>query len=310
LANYRHAKVLEKLKGAWAKEPPNPARIVPFADGVLGLGGMRTRPQAKRAGTRVTLAAGATRGGTHWELAYRWRSPQAHFRVALDGAPPRSVSQAGNSEALAAFQHLGLVGSVDGDLVIDGIEGVIEFMGVTIESAKPGVVVDTVGIDGARIATFLAWDEESWVEEVRHRDPALAVVAFGTNEVLASDPVERYGPELSRLVARLRRANPDLECLLIGPTPLENHQGTHPRVAEIDRVETESARSLGCGYFSPYQALGGGGGYGRWSSESPPLTARDRVHFSPSGYARLGSLVADALLSGMKDTTDSPPSRP
>jgi lysophospholipase L1-like esterase len=124
-------------------------------------------------------------------------------------------------------------------------------------------------------------------------------VAFGTNEVVAPEAPERFGPDFRGVVERLRRAVPELDCVLLGPTPLEEHGRTRPRVVAIDQMEAQAADELGCSYFSPYQAMGGEGGYSRWSAESPPLTARDGVHLSPAGYARLGGLVVEHLLQGV-----------
>lgn len=295
---YRHAKVQVKIRGRWLREPSNPAVSTPLADRIWGLGGMRFKPRSADASARVQLASGATRGGVHWELVYRLPDARAGFQVALDGGPPHTVGGASSTDS--GVQHLELSGSMDGDLSVEHFEGVPELMGAFVESTKPGVVVDTVGIDGARAATLLAWDEASWIEQVRRRSPTLAVLAFGTNEVLAPDMSERYGANLSRIVERLRRATPELDCLFIGPTPLETHHGsTHSRVMELDEIATETARSLGCRYFSPYQAMGGEGGYARWSAESPTLTAHDRVHLNAAGYTRLGNLIADQLEAGV-----------
>jgi lysophospholipase L1-like esterase len=293
---YRHAKVTAGARGRWAREPTNPASRTRYGDGVFGFAGLRAVPRGPEARAHLELGQGATRGGTHWDLGYRLPTG-ARFRVALDGGVPREI--AGGS----GIQHLELTGSVDGDLAIDGIGGAPEFLGVTVESSQPGVVVDTVGLDGARAATVLAWDEDAFVEEVRRRSPALVVLAFGTNEVMGPEPPERCAADLRTIVGRFRRAAPDLDCLLVGPTPLEEQPGrTHPRVRVIDQLEAQAAEALGCSYFSPYQAMGGEGGYARWSAESPPLTVRDRVHLSPAGYARLGGLVAERLLQGLGDS--------
>jgi lysophospholipase L1-like esterase len=294
---YRHAKVTEAVKGRWAREPGNPATRTRYGDGVFGFAGMRAIPRGPDAFVRVGLASGAIRGGTHWDLVYRLPTARSRFRVALDGGPPRLVD-AGELTG-PAVQHLELTGSIDGELVLDGTAGAPEFLGVIVESSQPGVVVDSVGMDGARAAAVLAWDEPAFVEQVRRRGPVLAMLAFGTNEVVAPEAPERFGADFRGIVERLRRAVPELECVLLGPTPLEEHGRTHPRVGAIDRMEARAADELGCSYFSPYQAMGGEGGYTRWSAESPPLTARDGVHLSPAGYARLGGLVVEHLLQGL-----------
>ena len=288
---YRHGKVNVAVKGRWAREPGNPASRTRFGDGQFGFAGMRTIPRGPDATVRVALAPGATRGGTHWDLVYRLPTAGSRFRVALDGGVPRPVTDG------PGIQHLELTGSIDGELALDGMQGAPEFLGVIVESSQPGVVVDSVGMDGARAGTVLAWDEAAFLEEVRRRGPVLGIVAFGTNEVMAPERPEVFDPDFRGVVERLRRAVPELDCVLVGPTPLEEHGRTRPRVMAIDQLQAHAASELGCSYFSPYLAMGGEGGYTRWSAES--LTAGDGVHFSPAGYARLGGLVAELLLQGL-----------
>ena len=288
---YRHGKVNVVVKGRWAREPGNPASRTRFGDGQFGFAGMRAIPRGPDATVRVALAPGATRGGTHWDLIYQLPSAGSRFRVALDGGVPRPVTDGPGS------QHLELTGSIDGELALDGMQGAPQFLGAIVESSQPGVVVDSVGMDGARAATVLAWDEAAFIEEVRRRGPVLAIVAFGTNEVMAPERPEVFGPDFRGVVERLRRAVPELDCVLVGPTPLEERGRTRPRVMAIDQLEAHAANELGCSYFSPYLAMGGEGGYTRWSAES--LAAGDGVHLSPAGYARLGGLVVEHLLQGL-----------
>lgn len=57
-----------------------------------------------------------------------------------------------------------------------------QLFGVVVEGDKPGLVLDTVGLNGARLATFLAWEPDAWSAELARRKPELVVIAFGTNE--------------------------------------------------------------------------------------------------------------------------------
>ncbi|MFC1643065.1 GDSL-type esterase/lipase family protein [Myxococcota bacterium] len=283
------------ITGRWVKQPGHPARAVQSADGVFGLGGTRLVPASRRASLSIQLGRQAVRGKARWGLAYRLPAPEARFQVAVDGGPPIPIVG-----AVGRVEHLSFEGQPDGEFELEPLQGRPEFLGITVEGTEPGLVVDMIGIPGARAATTLAWREREWVESVRKRLPVLAVVAFGTNEVVAPDPPENYGRALTLLVERLRRANLDCDCLLVGPTPVEVVAGrTHPNVAKMDQVARDTAHSLRCGYFSPYRAMGGEGGYARWSSERPRLTVGDRVHFSAAGYARLGSLVAQLLLGSV-----------
>ena len=56
------------------------------------------------------------------------------------------------------------------------------YFGAVVESDKPGVVFDTLGLNGARMVTALAWDETSFRAELAHRVPDVVAIAYGTNE--------------------------------------------------------------------------------------------------------------------------------
>jgi lysophospholipase L1-like esterase len=158
-------------------------------------------------------------------------------------------------------------------------------------------VLDTVGIDGARVATPLAWDGATWVSELARRHPRLVVAAFGTNEVYQEWPVERYGPQYEALKARIASAAPDASCLFIGPTDVMRQGVTDPRVREIDAMQRAAAERLGCGFVSLFEMMGGEGAYGRWMKQDPPLAAHDGVHLSRAGYEKLGVALADLLFA-------------
>jgi lysophospholipase L1-like esterase len=160
------------------------------------------------------------------------------------------------------------------------------------------VVLDTLGINGARAATPLAWDERSFVALFKERRPDLVVLAYGTNEVFAAHEPERYHDHFTRLLKRLRRSQVPFDCLLLGPTDVAAPGGgSHPRVAPIDQVERAASEQLGCAYFSLYQAMGGEGSAARWAAERPPLAAKDGVHLTPRGYEEIGARIADVLLA-------------
>jgi lysophospholipase L1-like esterase len=173
-----------------------------------------------------------------------------------------------------------------------------QFFGVIAESSVPGLVLDAVGIDGARVATALAWNEASFEAAVRARAPSLVVMAFGTNEAFDADKVEKYRAQYEALLARSRAAAPNADCLLVGP-PDGNAVagGSEPRLVEIDALERSVAAQLGCGYVGQMDIMGGPGSYSRWAHQSPPLARGDRLHLSAKGYEVVADAIAVQLLS-------------
>jgi lysophospholipase L1-like esterase len=161
------------------------------------------------------------------------------------------------------------------------------------------VVVDTLGVNGARFGTLLAWDEPAWAQLVAQRQPALVIVAYGTNEVFDPEPVERHARRLDEVVQRLRRSAVDAACLVVGPTDAgKGGDSTRTRIVTLDAAERSTAERLGCAYFSPFELMASEGGFDSWAKQEPPLALTDGIHLSARGYARLGEALARLLQPG------------
>jgi lysophospholipase L1-like esterase len=291
LDRYRHAGVKSAVTGSWRQEPTPASRCSRSDDGRFGLGGIRAVAEQGSARASVELLPGAVVGQGRWELAYRLPDARAGFRVQLGAGPASVISGRGGFGP--QVQTVRLEGPPAERLRIDRFSGFPQLLGVIVESSEPGVVVDTLGINGARAATPLAWEEAAWGRLVAARRPELVVLAYGTNEVFATSEPELYAQHYEALVARLRRVQSELDCLLVGPTDVAQSDGsTHPRVPAIDAVQRRAAASLGCAYFSVFHAMGGQGSHGRWARQEPPLATGDGVHLTREGYERIGAQIA------------------
>lgn len=297
---YRHGGVTATVSGKWRHEPSSPAGSMKQLDRIFGLGGRRVAPLAADASAGVELLAGAVSGKARWSLAYRAGKKDDRFRVALSGEPVHHAdAKSGRALDGSSIRHLDLDSKANAKLEIAVSGGAPELFGVVIESEAPGLVLDTLGISGARAATALSWDEAEWQAEARDRAPALFVLAYGTNEAASTSPVSRYETTLERLVGRVRGASPDADCLIIGPPDMAAvGGGSLPRVIEHDQAARAVAEKTGCGFFSPFEAMGGEGSFDRWMRQTPPLAVRDRVHLQPSGYEKVGQALVDALMDG------------
>jgi lysophospholipase L1-like esterase len=295
---YRHTQVRWSCEGPWRVEPAQPARRSPFDDGVFGFGGMRTFPDAAPAQAAFELSPGTAHGQLHWQV---WFSlgEGASFRVSLAGVSQVVSRSSGTPEVPGAgFASLALDSAISDKLELLTLAGAPRFYGLIAEGSEPGVVLDAVGVDGARLATALAWNEASFEAAVRARSPSLVALAFGTNEAFDADKLEKYRPQYQAMLARVHVAAPDADCLLIGPPDGNSVAGgSEPRVAEIDALQRSIAGELGCGYVSQLEIMGGPGGYTRWAQKSPSLARGDRLHLSVKGYEVVASSIADRLLA-------------
>jgi lysophospholipase L1-like esterase len=302
---YRHGMAKSELIGTFRVEPSAPALAQRQSDGVFGLAGLRTVPETWETRALLTPYPRSVRGRARWEIIYRLPRG-ASFRVRL-GQEQSEV----NGKTKSAKSAPGLLPRIvrEGDasdaLEITAAYASPQLFGAILEGSEPGLVIDTLGINGARASTPLSWDERTFAAEVRARAPEAFVIAYGTNEAFDARAAERVAEPLRSLVERLRRAAPQADCLIVGPPDVADPSGaSHPRIAAVEIAQQTTARELGCGFFSLRAAMGGEGSFARWAKEKPPLAGLDRVHLTPAGYAKLGEALSSALVESYTLTVE------
>jgi lysophospholipase L1-like esterase len=294
---YRHDGVRVIRDGKWKILPEPPARRTLEGDGIFGYGGLLAQPVNKEARVEIRVDPKRVRGTVQYGLVYQPKNG-ASFRLGI-GKNVETVDQRTPAEKVSASGLLRLrrEGAPGESLEIALASGELRFAGLVAEGSEPGIVLDTIGIDGARVATALAWNAEAFAADIAGRRPELAVFAFGTNEVFDARSADAIVGELGELVSRVRRGAPDVDCLIVGPPDAAAPDLTSlPRVLEMDAAERRAAETHGCGYFSLFAAMGGPNGFAHWMRENPPLARPDRIHLTIAGYERLGDALAAALV--------------
>ncbi|HEU4535026.1 MAG TPA: GDSL-type esterase/lipase family protein [Polyangiaceae bacterium] len=305
-APLRHEGVAFSASARWRLEPPDYSRNKRFDDGVLGLGGVRTLPTEAGARARVEVTDPALRGEPlRWTLSYRHFATPASALVALGDGTQHKLRPEG--PARAAPQQRSFRGP--DAFEIRGGRG-LQFFGLVAEAEAPGLVVDTLGLNGARLSTLLAWDEASWVGELARRKPDLVALAYGTNE--SQEPPGnpgRFGEQLDAVLDRVRKAAPEADCLVILPME-RGERAAQERLAAVSDALAARARARRCALWDARAAMGGPGSFAAWQRETPPLAAPDGVHLKTRGYLALGEALARDLLEGAGRCEPQRPSSP
>jgi lysophospholipase L1-like esterase len=182
--------------------------------------------------------------------------------------------------------------------------------GLAVERDNPGVIVDTLGINGSRARYQLLWDDAIFREQLRRRKPDLVVLAYGTNESGDDSPLEDYERDLRAVVGRVRETAPQASCLLIGPSdrPMQVEERVfedRTRTMRLIEVQHRVALELGCGFFDLVAFQGGALSMVQWAANDPAYASQDHIHFSRLGYQRLGEVLLAALLEGMPELATS-----
>lgn len=296
VAGYRHDQASETMAGRCKLEPNPPARRTPEGDGVFGLGGLRALCEGPAWQIEVEPRAGTLRGRVRYEIELELaEGAQLKARVGEKQTVVLSPSMA--SRVLdSPILRIVLEGAPGESLVLSGEKGRVSFYGVVVEGTEPGFVLDTVGIDGARLATALAWSEATFVAEVRARHPDLVAVAYGTNEAFDERSVDAYASQLLALLGRLKAGAKEADCLVMGPPDAkEKKSGVGARLAGITEIYRAVAGKEGCFFLSARALMGGPGSFVSWQNQDPQLGSADGIHLTPRGYRRLGQKTAQSL---------------
>lgn len=251
-----------------------------------GLAGLSI--STNRAGETVSL----TTSGDHLELLYLMQPQGGNFTISCDGDTIESVSSDG---PLNTGVH---------DIPTRPGEHTYS---ITTTSASPvrlfgwvsekneGVTWETLGINGAQLRMMLAWDQDLWIRQLQARDPALVVLAYGTNEALYPlfNPVS-YRADLFAAIRLIHQAVPQASILLIGPPDCDRRR-PFPYLPDVIKIQREVAQQTNCAFWNWAAHMNASGGRELWAEAG--LSQTDLVHLTGKGYRMLGDVLANELLA-------------
>ncbi len=192
------------------------------------------------------------------------------------------------------------------------LSGRVRLFGLSFETDGPGVRYHSLGLNGGQVTTLLSnSDEAHWTEQVRHYQPDLIIVNYGTNESGSNAYVHSsYASDLRALLAMVRRAAPAASILVMSPMDRGERGGTGqiatvPTLPALIEVQRGVAAETGCAFFNTFQAMGGAGTMARWYETRPRLVSADFIHPLPGGARRVGILVEEALYGAYRQSLRS-----
>lgn len=296
-----------------------------FRQNDLGPWGMAgVRETGNRPGERMQLTALEDSGFARAAIEVLRRPGAGAVDIRIDDGPVRSIPT-GGPEARADWIELP---AAQGSRVMTATphgDGPVEILSWDTERTGPGVLYENFGTIGATVDLIGHWDKAILKDEFAHRDTALIIVAFGTNEGFGhvADP-DAYRQMFVERVRGLHEAAPGAAILIIGPpdgnrlyrraagqsgdcaaqiapdTPSAGKPGAAskpgkgaiwappPGLAKVRQAERQAAAENGWYFWDWSAAMGGACMMHRWVDAEPPLAMPDHVHLKADGY-RLGA---------------------
>lgn len=261
-------------------------------DGVDGLGGVSLTSHA--AGETITLNVECEQ----IELHYLRQPGGGQVEFSVDGAPVATVDTAGNFGA-GLYTYAASPGS-HAYVLRTLSDAPVRIFGWVAQNHS-GVTYETLGINGAQADIILGWNPAILASELAARDPALIVLAYGTNEALSrSWTAEEYRTGLIQIIQRLRETAPTASILMIGPPDCQyrlrnGRRLPFPHLEQVIEIQRDVAQSNGCAFWDWRAAMGGPGSVRQWVLAG--LGQGDYTHLTGAGYRLAGGMLFDELMA-------------
>jgi lysophospholipase L1-like esterase len=261
-------------------------------DGIYGLGGISMSTKSPR--ESVYLLA----DGQQFELFYLQQPGGGAIQIYDNGTPVERISTEG-VPAPGYYHYEGVPGQHKFEVeTLDPAP--VRLFGWVAENSR-GVTYEELGINGATATTPLNWDPETMRSNIERRNPALIVLAYGTNEAGRKDwTLESYRDTFVDLIGRFRKAAPTATILIIGPPDryIRNRAKGWVPMDNIDMIveaQEQAAASTGCAFWDLRAKMGGKGAMREWVLAG--MAQADYVHFTGPGYRMIGDAVFRDLMS-------------
>ncbi len=188
------------------------------------------------------------------------------------------------------------------------------FYGVILHSDSCGVVVSSIGNNGATYASYLA--VPNFAQQLQVLEPQLVIISLGTNEAFGN--ISGVLANIRALIKSIRNANPHVKFLLT--TPMECHHkvtrtvgrktrrhrartvtsyAVNEKILSVRNIILAFAREQRIATWDLYEVAGGAGAANRWISAGL-MNSRDHLHCVEAGYEVQGALLADAILKALE----------
>ena len=279
-----------------------PFTSAPLKDGLYGLGGVAFMAQrGKNAKAWVQTATEGEQGRVvqYFDLSWLEQPGGGSFDVYTDQVKRKTIRTDGPVKRVRHEKIKVKLGQSRLRVVANN-DGTLRLFGVILETGEPGVVYDSLAINGARATALARFDAAHWQAEMRYRDPSLIILMMGANEGANKFlNLKQYRTDFAKILRTVKNTADHASCLVVGPLDQATKKetgglGSKKMPSKLNRAQREVAFAEGCAFFDTYQAMGGDGSMAKWVTSG--LGGGDFIHPTKSGAQTIGNWLAEALL--------------
>lgn len=215
-------------------------------------------------------------------------------------------------------------------------EGIVNLASIAVYNRQAGISYSSVGFPGATVDILNKFDDVIFENELRRLNPQIVVLAFGTNEGFNDGlEIDRYRQSYESALGKIRRALPGVTIVMMAPPDAARGQkkqdGDEKNDSSARKSQAKATKEDGpCGdwktpanlnkvrdiqeqiakrhklvYWNWASIMPAECGADRWANMSPPLVAKDRVHFTMEGYRQTAAQFLKVLLPVIEQVRQS-----
>lgn len=164
-----------------------------------------------------------------------------------------------------------------------------------------GVAVDNFPMRGSSGLGFERINQGLLHVMVTRLNAKLIIMQYGINVI--PNPQKNYAfyeRMFGAQLKALKKANPDVSILVIGPSDMSRKEGSdyvsYPNITLVRDAMKKAAFANGCAFWDLYEAMGGENSMVGWVQSDPTLASLDYTHFNSRGARYVGEMLYEALI--------------
>lgn len=219
-------------------------------------------------------------------------NPSFQYSLAPMEAKYKRTDDLKNGYTLFEFETY--IDSVNFELLrLDTIRKDFMLYGFSLENNKPGFYYAGFGVNGAASNSYLKCN--LFGQQLETVKPDLVIFSLGVNDTQGKDfTKDDYIENYDSLIMEVRKVSPD--CAILLTTTTDNYikrKTANKRPIKAQDAMFELMEKHKTAVWDIYSVMGGYKSIYKWYKAG--LAARDKVHFSPRGYAIVGQMMFDAI---------------
>lgn len=176
----------------------------------------------------------------------------------------------------------------------DSLQQYFTCYGFKLETDKPGIYYNAVGVNGADVPAYLR--SPNFARDLHTSPPDLVILSIGINDALyPSFSPQAYKENYRELIRRIKSVAP--EAAILFTTNNDSYfkrRYVNPNGEKVKQAMSELSAQFNTAVWDMYSIMGGRGSIDTWIDAR--LAKTDKLHFTGDGYRLLGSLLASAII--------------